>query len=114
MRQPQRVEGKMNKSLRNITMTMDKRIKDPAEFEIQLQKRIESMGANIDTRCFERFCLHACISHCLYRILDSKKTSRSQFSVPGLQEIHRNLKQQKILILAMAFLENPLFVLFPA
>ena len=37
-----------------------------------------------------------CISHFLYRILDSKKTSRFQFSVlPGLREIHRNLKQQK-------------------
>ena len=34
-------------------------------------------------------------THCLYRILDSKKTSRSQFSGPGLREIHRNLKQQK-------------------
>ena len=34
-------------------------------------------------------------SHFLHRILDSKKTSRFQFSVPGLREIHRNLKQQK-------------------
>ena len=34
-------------------------------------------------------------THCLYRILDSKKTSCFQFSIPGLQEIHRNLKQQK-------------------
>ena len=34
-------------------------------------------------------------THCLHRILDSKKTSRFQFSVPGLWEIHRNLKQQK-------------------
>ena len=34
-------------------------------------------------------------THFLYRILDSKKTSRFQFSVPGLREIHRNLKQQK-------------------
>ena len=34
-------------------------------------------------------------SHFLYRILDSKKTSHFQFSVPGLWEIHRNLKQQK-------------------
>ena len=47
--QPQRVEDKMNKSLRNITMTMDKRIKDAAEFEIKLQKSNESTGANIDT-----------------------------------------------------------------
>ena len=34
-------------------------------------------------------------AHCLYRILDSKKTSRFQFSVPGLREIQWNLKQQK-------------------
>ena len=34
-------------------------------------------------------------THFLYRILDSKKTTRSQFSVPGLREIHRNLKQEK-------------------
>ena len=34
-------------------------------------------------------------SHFLYRILDSKKTSHFQFSVPGLREIHRNLKQQR-------------------
>ena len=33
--------------------------------------------------------------HFMYRILDSKKTSRFQFSIPGLREIHRNLKQQK-------------------
>ena len=35
------------------------------------------------------------ISHFLYRVLDGKKTTRSQFSVPGLREIHRNLKQEK-------------------
>ena len=34
-------------------------------------------------------------SHFLYRILDTKKTSRFQFSVPDLREIHRNLKQEK-------------------
>ena len=34
-------------------------------------------------------------THFLYKILDSKKTSRFQFSVPDLWEIHRNLKQQK-------------------
>ena len=34
-------------------------------------------------------------AHFLYRILDSKKTSRFQFSVPDLREIHRNLKQLK-------------------
>ena len=35
------------------------------------------------------------LSHWLYRFLEGKKTSRFQFSVPGLREIHRNLKQQK-------------------
>ena len=34
-------------------------------------------------------------THFLYRILESKKTSRFQFSIPGHREIHRNLKQQK-------------------
>ena len=34
-------------------------------------------------------------AHFLYRILDSKKTSRFQISVPDLWEIHRKLKQQK-------------------
>jgi hypothetical protein len=53
-------------------------------------------------------------SHCLYRFLDNQKNTRSQFSVPGLQEIHRNLKQKEKSILASPFLENPLFVLFSA
>ena len=53
-------------------------------------------------------------THFLYRFLEGKKTTLSQFSVPGLQEIHRNLKQEKKIILASPFLENPLFVLFPA
>ena len=35
------------------------------------------------------------IAHFLYRFSDGKKTTRSQFSLPGLQEIHRNLKQEK-------------------
>ena len=34
-------------------------------------------------------------THFLHRFLDGKKTTRSQFSVPGLREIHRNLKQEK-------------------
>ena len=34
-------------------------------------------------------------TNCLYKILDGKKTSRFQFSVSGLGEIHRNLIQQK-------------------
>ena len=33
------------------------------------------------------------VSHFLYRVLEGKKTTRSQFSAPGLREIHRNLKQ---------------------
>ena len=35
-------------------------------------------------------------THCLYRFLDNQKNTRSQFSFPGLREIHRNLKQKKI------------------
>ena len=35
------------------------------------------------------------LSHFLYMILDSRKTTRSQFSVPGLWDIQRNLKQEK-------------------
>ena len=34
-------------------------------------------------------------THFLYRFLDVKKTTHSQFSFPGLREIHRNLKQEK-------------------
>ena len=53
-------------------------------------------------------------THFLYRFLDGKKTTRSQFCVPDLQEIHRNLKQEKkILFSRVLFLENPFFVLFP-
>ena len=31
----------------------------------------------------------------LYRFLDSQKNTRSQFSVPGLRGIHKNLKENK-------------------
>ena len=34
-------------------------------------------------------------THFMYGILDSKRTTRFQFSIPGLREIHRNLKQRK-------------------
>ena len=34
-------------------------------------------------------------THFLYRVLEGKKTTRSQFSVRGLRVIHRNLKQEK-------------------
>ena len=44
--------------------------------------------------CMPEFPYHS-TTHFLYRVLDGKKTTRSQFSVPGLQEIHRNLKQKK-------------------
>ena len=33
--------------------------------------------------------------HCLYRSLDGQKNTLFFFSVPGLREIHKNLKQQK-------------------
>ena len=35
------------------------------------------------------------VPHWLYRFLDNQKNTRSQFNVPGLREIHRNLKQEK-------------------
>jgi hypothetical protein len=86
--------------------------------------KVQLMGGKVCLRCTGKTFLgivnkvlktkSLSTSHFLYRILDSKKTSRFQFSAPGLREIHRNLKQQKISILAMAFLENPLFVLFSA
>ena len=47
------------------------------------------------TQCFKSRKREPCTTHFLYRILDSKKTSRFQFSVPDLREIHRNLKQQR-------------------
>ena len=34
------------------------------------------------------------IPHFLYRFLDGKKTSRSQFSILGLREIHKKLNQE--------------------
>ena len=40
-------------------------------------------------------CSTVFLSHFLYSFLDGKKTTRSQFSVPGLREIHRNLKQEE-------------------
>ena len=38
---------------------------------------------------------HEVSTHFLYRFLDGKKTTCSQFSVPGLLEIHWNLKKEK-------------------
>ena len=37
----------------------------------------------------------ATVTHFLYRVSEGKKTTRSQFSVQGLREIYRNLKQEK-------------------
>ena len=34
--------------------------------------------------------IHNTNSHFLYRFLEGKKTTRSQFSMPGLREIYRN------------------------
>ena len=56
------------------------------------------------------YILHS--SHFLYRILDSKKTSHFQFSVPGLREIHRNLKQQKIFNSRDGFFRKSPFCIF--
>ena len=58
-------------------------------------------------------CVEIPIAHFLYRLLDGKKTTRSQVSIPGLWKIHRNLKQEEKIILMSPFLENPLFVFFP-
>ena len=52
------------------------------------------------------------LSHCLYRILDSKKTSHFQFRVPVLREIHRNLKQQKNFNSRDGFFRKPPFCTF--
>ena len=49
-------------------------------------------------------------SHCLYRFLDSKKLAASNLAFQAFE----TKNNKKISILAMAFLENPLFVLFPA
>ena len=52
-------------------------------------------------------------SHCLYTDLDGKKTtSHFQFTLPGVQGIHTNLKEKFFQISIKAFLENPLFVLW--
>ena len=52
-------------------------------------------------------------AHCLYKILDSKKTSRFQFSGPGLREIHRNIKQQKNFNSHDGFFRKSPFCTFP-
>ena len=52
------------------------------------------------------------IEHCLYRFLDGQKKGRFQYSVPGLQGIHRNLKQQQKSIFARAFFQKIPFLSF--
>ena len=46
-----------------------------------------------DAKEFMKVCTRI-TTHCLYRFFDGKKTTRSQFSVPGLREIQKNLKQE--------------------
>ena len=49
-----------------------------------------------ESRCvLTRFFDQELVLNWLYRFLDSQKNTRSQFSVPGLRKIHRNLKQNK-------------------
>ena len=50
-------------------------------------------------------------SHFLYRFLEGKKTTRTQFCIPGLREIHRNLKQEKK-ISQVLFQKIPLLYFF--
>ena len=51
-------------------------------------------------------------THFLYRFLDLKKTTRSQFNVPGLREIHRNLKQEQKFNFRESFLWKSPFCTF--
>ena len=84
------------------------------DFVHNLSQVLLFSGFLLDLIFYLLFFLQQYIPHCLYRFLDGQKNTRFQFIVPGLREIHRNLKQKKNSILARAFLENPLFVLFPA
>ena len=51
-------------------------------------------------------------THFLYRFLDCKKTTRSQFCVPDLQEILWNLKQEKNFYSRESFFRKSLFCTF--
>ena len=52
-------------------------------------------------------------THFLHGVLEGKKTTRSQFSVPGLREIHRKLKQEKkIQFSRVLFLKIPFLYFF--
>ena len=53
------------------------------------------------------------ISHFLYSFLDGKKTTRSQFSIPDLRDIHRNLKQEKNFNSRESFFRKSPFCTFP-
>ena len=52
------------------------------------------------------------VTHFLYRFFDGKKTTHSQFSVPGLREIHRNLKQEKFFNSRESFFRKSPFCTF--
>ena len=47
-----------------------------------------------------------------YRFLDNQKNTHSQFSFPGLWEVHRNLKQNKDFNSCKSFFRNSHFVFF--
>ena len=52
------------------------------------------------------------ITHFLHRILDCKKTTRSQFSLPGLWEIHKNLEQENFFNSRESFFRKSSFCTF--
>ena len=52
------------------------------------------------------------VTHFLYRFLDGKKTTRSQFSIPGLREINRNLKQENLFNSCESFFTKSPFCTF--
>ena len=56
--------------------------------------------------------VHISATHFLYRFLDGKKTTRSQFSIPGLGEIHRNLKKKKKINSRKSFFRKSPFCTF--
>ena len=68
-----------------------------------------------DAKEFMKVCTRN-TSRCLYRFFDSKNVAAYNLAFQVFEGFigNTNLKQQKISILARAFLENPIFVLFPA
>ena len=81
--------------IKTILEQLKLKVEDVASYEINeafsvvILANAKLLGLNLDKVSSK------ISSHFMYRILDSKKTSHFQFSVPGLLEIHRNLKQQK-------------------